>query len=65
MEYIKWLTELSKDSIGIAGGKGANLGEMVSVGLPVPEGFVVTTKAFEKFLEINKIKDEIQKLIEE
>jgi pyruvate,water dikinase len=65
MEYIKWLDELSKDSTSIAGGKGANLGEMIKLGLPVPPGFVVTTNAFEKFIEINKIKDLIDNLIKE
>ncbi len=65
MEYIKWLDELSKDSINIAGGKGANLGEMTRLGLPIPPAFVVTTNAFEKFLEINKIKDLIDELIKE
>ncbi|MGC8812043.1 MAG: PEP/pyruvate-binding domain-containing protein [Candidatus Aenigmatarchaeota archaeon] len=65
MEYIKWLDELSKDSVNIAGGKGANLGEMTRLGLPVPPAFVITTNAFEKFIEINKIKDLIDNLIEE
>jgi pyruvate,water dikinase len=65
MEYIKWLDELSKDSTSIAGGKGANLGEMIKLGLPVPPGFVVTTNAFEKFIEIKKIKDLIDNLIKE
>ncbi|MEM7821487.1 MAG: PEP/pyruvate-binding domain-containing protein, partial [Candidatus Aenigmatarchaeota archaeon] len=63
MKYIIWLDELSKDSGMIAGGKGANLGELISIGMPVPEGFVITTKAFEDFLEKNKIKDEIERLI--
>ncbi|MEM5793803.1 MAG: PEP/pyruvate-binding domain-containing protein [Candidatus Aenigmatarchaeota archaeon] len=65
MEYIKWLDELSRDSLSIAGGKGANLGEMTRLGLPVPPGFVITTNAFEKFIEINKIKDLIDNLIKE
>jgi len=65
MEYIKWLDELSKDSVNIAGGKGANLGEMTRLGLPVPPAFVITINAFEKFIEINKIKDLIEELIKE
>ncbi|MEM5834448.1 MAG: phosphoenolpyruvate synthase [Candidatus Aenigmatarchaeota archaeon] len=65
MEYVKWLDELSKDSVNIAGGKGANLGEMIKLGLPVPPGFVVTTKAFERFIEINKIKEIIDDLLRE
>ncbi|RLI97358.1 MAG: hypothetical protein DRP00_04055 [Candidatus Aenigmatarchaeota archaeon] len=64
MEYIAWLNEISKDSLSLAGGKGANLGEMVKLGLPVPEGFVITTKAFEKFLEVNGIREKIRELTE-
>ncbi len=64
MEYIKWFDELTKDSGPIAGGKGANLGEMTSLKLPVPSGFAVTTKAFDKFIEFNQIKETIQELIE-
>jgi pyruvate,water dikinase len=64
MEYIKWFDELTKDSGPIAGGKGANLAEMANLRLPVPPGFVVTTKAFDKFIEFNQVKEKIQGLIE-
>jgi len=63
MEYVAWFEEIDKNSLKLAGGKGANLGEMVKLGLPVPEGFVITTKAYEKFLEVNKLKDLIHRLI--
>ncbi len=43
MKYIRWLEEVTKDDIPIAGGKGANMGEMIRIGLPVPSGFVITT----------------------
>lgn len=64
MEYIKWLDELTKESGPIAGGKSANLGEMISLKLPVPPGFVVTINAFDKFIELNEIKDQIDEMIE-
>jgi len=64
MDYIIWLDELTKDSGSVAGGKGANLGELVSIGMPVPEGFAVTTKAFDSFIELNRIKEKIQQLID-
>ena len=60
MEYVLSLGELTKDSGPIAGGKGANLGEMMSLKLPVPDGFAVTTKAFEYFLESSGIKNIIE-----
>lgn len=51
MKYIKFLSELSKKDIPIAGGKGANLGEMFNSKLPVPDAFVVTSLAYKNFLE--------------
>ncbi len=43
---IAWLDQISKDDTASAGGKGANLGEMMRAGLPVPPGFVITAAAF-------------------
>ena len=43
---IRPLSDLSAHDGAIAGGKGANLGELVRAGFPVPEGFVVTTEAY-------------------
>jgi rifampicin phosphotransferase len=40
------LRELSRADLATAGGKGANLGEMIRLGLPVPPGFVVSTHAY-------------------
>ncbi|WP_438008277.1 PEP/pyruvate-binding domain-containing protein [Sorangium sp. So ce321] len=40
------LSELSRADLPTAGGKGANLGEMIRLGLPVPPGFVVSTQAY-------------------
>ena len=39
---------LGADSLPIAGGKAANLGEMVRAGFPVPAGFCITTAAFRR-----------------
>ncbi len=49
--FTKNFKQLSYKDIGIAGGKGASLGEMSSTGLPVPPGFVVLATAFDRFLE--------------
>jgi pyruvate,water dikinase len=64
MEYVKWLEQVGKEDLLLVGGKGANLGEMVKLKLPVPEGFIITTKAFDDFLKINKIDRKIQELLE-
>lgn len=56
---ILWFDQISKHDIGIAGGKGANLGEMTTAGIPVPNGFVVTATAYYNFLEKTSLKQKI------
>ncbi len=51
MESIRWFSEIDKNDVLLAGGKGANLGEMTQAGLPVPQGFCVTVSAYQAFLE--------------
>lgn len=46
MTYVAPLSHFGRDDLDLAGGKGANLGEMIRLGLPVPEGFVVTTAGY-------------------
>lgn len=45
--WVVWFDSLSREDVALAGGKGANLGEMTQAGLPVPRGFVVTLEAFQ------------------
>src|ERR671917_2712600 len=59
MTYTAWFDELGKDDIALAGGKGANLGELSRAGLPVPPGYVVTTRAYDAFVEVSGIKGEV------
>jgi pyruvate, water dikinase len=62
MEFILNISDLNKETILIAGGKGASLGEMINSNNPVPGGFVILTNAFERFLEetdINVLIDAI------
>ncbi len=61
-ELILWFDALSKTSTPVAGGKGANLGEMTRAGLPVPPGFVITAHAFVSALEAAGIRDRLAKL---
>lgn len=58
---IKPFSELGKRDIPIAGGKGANLGEMFNNGIPVPDGFVVTSNAYYKFIEEMGLMDMIKR----
>jgi pyruvate,water dikinase len=60
---ILWFKEISHDDIDLAGGKGANLGEMYSIKVPVPNGFVVTSQAYFNFIEENKLKTKIYDIL--
>ena len=44
--YVKRLRELAREDVAIAGGKGANLGELIRAVFDVPDGFVITTEAY-------------------
>ena len=66
MRYVYSFNEGSKEMKSLLGGKGANLAEMTKIGLPVPPGFTITTKACNDYYENNKtIKQEIIDQIEE
>lgn len=59
-QYVYSFKEGNKDMRIILGGKGANLAEMTSIGLPVPQGFTVSTEACTAYYEDGqKISDEI------
>ncbi|MGC9309367.1 MAG: PEP/pyruvate-binding domain-containing protein, partial [Candidatus Nanoarchaeia archaeon] len=62
-DRVVWLSDISKKDTDIAGGKGANLGEMHSMKLPVPQAFVVTTNAFHYFLEKTGLEERIKSLL--
>lgn len=57
--YVVELAHADHASIRRVGGKGANLGEMVRAGLPVPDGFVVTADAFQQALDTAGIRSSI------
>ena len=65
-KYVYLFSEGNKDMRNLLGGKGANLAEMTGLGLPVPQGFTITTEACTKYYEDGrKINDEIQAQIME
>ena len=64
-ELVVWFENLRRTDIPLVGGKNANLGEMLSVGIPVPQGFAVTAYAYRKFIEETGIASEIYKIIQE
>lgn len=61
---ILWFKEINRQRLAEVGGKGANLGEMVQAGFPVPDGFVVTAQAYFRFIELNKLEPKIRALLE-
>ena len=56
--YILKLNELSQEDINIVGAKAANLGELLRVGLPIPDGFALTTAAFNQFLSSDSLNSD-------
>lgn len=61
-KYVYSFNEGNKEMKPLLGGKGANLGEMTKIGLPVPFGFTVSTEACNKYYEDGKkISDELIK----
>ncbi len=55
MKNIAWFKEIGKEDVELAGGKGAQLGELYNANIPVPNGFVITTNAYKSFLEHARI----------
>ena len=58
MKYVYMFSEGNKDMRNLLGGKGANLAEMTSIGLPVPRGFTITTEACTAYYDAGKVISE-------
>lgn len=61
--YVERFENISKEDVGIAGGKGANLGELTQAGIPVPPGFVVTAETYNKFMTDTGIFNNIMDIL--
>ena len=64
MKYTKLFRELNRNDAAIAGGKGASLGEMLNAGIPVPDGYVVLSTTFDKFIEDTDLVQEIDAILD-
>lgn len=60
---ILWFNEIKYEDVALTGGKGANLGEMYNLGIPVPNGFVVTASAYFQFIKENNLKPAIENIL--
>ncbi|MCK4454010.1 phosphoenolpyruvate synthase [Candidatus Parcubacteria bacterium] len=74
-KHILWYKEISKEDVVLVGGKNASLGEMFSQltkkdlpagrqGINIPDGFVLTSKAYWYFLKANKIDEQIKEIFQ-
>ncbi len=63
-KYVVWFKDVDKHDISLVGGKGANLGEMTKIGIPVPNGFIVTSQAYYDFLSHSNVKTKIGPLLQ-
>jgi len=61
--HIAWFTEVGRDDVSLVGGKGANLGELTQANIPVPPGFVVTTRAYRQFIEDSGLDHILRRLL--
>ena len=62
--FVLNFSQTKKNDVAVAGGKGANLGEMTSAGIPVPKGFVITADAYRNFIEENNLKSDFESALE-
>ena len=62
-DLIKWFSEINKDHGKFVGGKGANLGEIFNLKIPVPEGFVVTAQAYDYFIKKAGLNEKIKEIL--
>lgn len=62
--FVKWFSELNKNSGPVAGGKGANLAEIYNLHVQVPPGFVVTAQAYNYFIKRAGLDSRIKTLLQ-
>jgi pyruvate,water dikinase len=65
MEAIRWFDEIGLTDVALVGGKGANLGELATAGLPVPPGFVVTAAAYLEAVSESGARARLARLLSE
>jgi pyruvate,water dikinase len=63
-EPVRLFARLGREDVAYAGGKGANLGELTSAGLPVPAGFVVGAPAYAAFCAQTGLRERLAELLD-
>jgi len=62
-KLVVYFKDLDKSDVNLVGGKGANLGEMTKIGMPVPPGFAITANSYDLFLKENNLESKIYSLL--
>jgi hypothetical protein len=57
---VRWFGDVGHGDVAEVGGKGANLGELSRAGLPVPDGFVVTSSAYRAAMDAGGVRDSLR-----
>jgi pyruvate,water dikinase len=60
---IRHFSELGREDVAYAGGKGANLGELTRADLPVPPGFVIGAPAYAAFCEQSRVRERLREIL--
>ena len=63
IDFVKWFSELKKEDVASAGGKGSSLGEMFTNKFPVPPGYVITAQAYDLYLKESRLHEQIDSII--
>lgn len=64
VRLVRWLQDLSLVDDDLVGGKAANLGELTSAGLPVPDGFALTAAAYLEAVDTAGVRPRLQRLFD-
>ena len=62
-KFVYRLEELGREESRLVGGKSANLGEMLRLGVPVPPGFAISSAAYRRFAEVTGLLDEVSRYV--
>lgn len=62
-KLILWFEEIGRESVAVVGGKSANLGEMLRIGVSVPGGFAITSEAYDRFMKETGTAQEISQYL--
>lgn len=63
MPDLVWFKDVDRGDVGLVGGKGANLGELTKIGMPVPNGFIITSDAYFAVIQKTGTLDRIKGIL--